>query len=405
MVLFSGEQLNFREKDEASTTSYSDEQINQKYIKGEMRIVTEQARYPLPSIPDMVNSKEKKYKLDPEFQRRLRWSHEKQSRLIESFIINVPIPPIFLYEYEYSFFEVMDGLQRLTAISQFYKDEFALEGLEEWPELNGKTYSELPEKIKEGIDRRYLSSIILLHETAKNKEEARILKQKVFERINSGGELLEPQESRNAIYDGPLNRLCMKLSENSYFIKAWGFPTVLEIKSGKISEKDNSYNQYRKMYDVELVLRFLAYRQRQNADVSTQKNVLDKYLQLGNKFSNEVLSNLENLFKATIKLVFEIFEGKAFWLWRSRADRKGNISWYWLERPTTVVYDPLMFVFSQYVEYSNEIIQHKEIFQQKITEFYENNPDAFEGREVGKSYQEKRIQLYHQFIKDILKIN
>ena len=173
------------------------------------------------------------YKLNPEFQRRHRWSKSQKSKLIESFIMNVPIPPIFLYEDSYSHYEVMDGLQRLTAIKEFYKDEFELEGLEEWPELNGKKYTTLPQQIKKGIDRRYLSSIILLQETAKNEIEAMQLKQLVFERINSGGVKLEPQESRNAVFNGPFNELCIKLARNEFLCKTWGIPlpTEDEIKN------------------------------------------------------------------------------------------------------------------------------------------------------------------------------
>ena len=107
--------------------------------------------------------------------------------------MNVPIPPIFLYENEYSHYEVMDGLQRMTTIYEFYQDKFALKGLEQWAELNGKVYSVLPEKIRQGIDRRYLSSIILLHESAKDQQKAQEMKQLVFERINSGGVKLDPK--------------------------------------------------------------------------------------------------------------------------------------------------------------------------------------------------------------------
>lgn len=96
----------------------SPELINEKYNDGEIRIVTEQARYPLDTISEKIVHNPK-YQLNPEFQRRHRWSVEKQSLLIESLIINVPIPPIFLYEFEFSQYEVMDGLQRLTAISSF----------------------------------------------------------------------------------------------------------------------------------------------------------------------------------------------------------------------------------------------------------------------------------------------
>ncbi|RNA78453.1 DUF262 domain-containing protein, partial [Staphylococcus aureus] len=89
---------------------------------------------PLNTIVSLVESED--YILNPEFQRRHRWDATRKSKLIESFIMNVPIPPIFLYEFEYSKYEVMDGLQRLTAISQFYKDEFILQDLGEWKELN-----------------------------------------------------------------------------------------------------------------------------------------------------------------------------------------------------------------------------------------------------------------------------
>ena len=203
-------------------TTKTDEEINEKYLKGEVRIVTEQARYPLSTIKDMFNGKD--YILNPDFQRRLRWDRIKQSKLIESFIINVPIPPIFLYEKDYSVYEVMDGLQRITAIKEFYEDKYALEGLEIWPELNSKKYSSLPEQVRKGIDRRYISSIILLKETAKDSEAAKALKQLVFSRINSGGAKLEDQEYRNALYPGPFNDLTIELARNQTFCDIFDIP-------------------------------------------------------------------------------------------------------------------------------------------------------------------------------------
>jgi len=298
-----------------SDVQQSDGVINRKYVKGDVRIVTEQARYPLNTIAGMVESDD--YKLNPEFQRRHRWDTDKKSRLIESFIMNVPVPPIFLYEDQFSHYEVMDGLQRLTAIHDFYRDRFALSGLVEWRELNGRTYTTLPDQIKRGIDRRYLSSIILLHETAKSDEEAQRLKQLVFERLNSGGVKLEPQESRNAIYNGPLNQLCIKLSRNEYLCRMWNIPapTDAELKEKSISDELLNNDSYRTMEDVELVLRFFAYRQRLEQQKGALEEYLDHYLKLGNLKSKALLDKLATLFESTVKLVYDTLGESAFFLY------------------------------------------------------------------------------------------
>ena len=134
--LLKGEKVSF--DDDVTKQKVSDEELNSRYAKGEIRIVTEQARYPLAGILGMLmevldsegGKKELRYKLDPEYQRRHRWSVERKSRLIESFLMNVPVPPVFLYERDLARFEVMDGRQRLTALSDFYANKFELTGLQ-----------------------------------------------------------------------------------------------------------------------------------------------------------------------------------------------------------------------------------------------------------------------------------
>ena len=171
-ALLDGERVSF-EADGAAPKA-TDEELNSRYVKGDIRIVTEQARYPLAGILQMLQETKQdgsgksapRYMLDPDYQRRHRWSDTRKSRLIESFLLNVPVPPVFLYERDLARFEVMDGRQRLTALSDFYADKFALTGLEYWPDLDGRRYSTLPTKVRDGIDRRYISSIILLQETA-----------------------------------------------------------------------------------------------------------------------------------------------------------------------------------------------------------------------------------------------
>lgn len=87
-------------------------QINEKYERGEQRIVTETNIEKLPNFVEAL--KRSQYmELRPFYQRRSRWDEERQSKLIESFIVNIPVPPLFLYERAYNQYEVMDGQQRI----------------------------------------------------------------------------------------------------------------------------------------------------------------------------------------------------------------------------------------------------------------------------------------------------
>ena len=398
MSLIEGEELQPDAEEQTEPADSMDQNINEKYVRGEIRIVTEQARYPLNAIAGIVESPS--YKLSPEYQRRHRWSVDQQSRLIESLIMNVPIPPIFLYEYDYSKYEVMDGLQRLTAIRDFYRDMYQLSGMTKWKELNGRSYSNLPEKIKEGIDRRYLSSVILLKETAQNEVDALHLKQMVFERINSGGERLTYQETRNAIYDGPLNYLCIKLSKAPELCRLWGIPEPEqnEINGEPPSDERVQNEDFRRMVDVELVLRFFAYRQKHKLHKGSALSVyLDTYLRLGNKFSKETLSSLESLFLETITIIEAAFGKNAFCLWRQRG---GNWSWY--DRPTTTVYDPLMRVMSNHLAQSETIRENSSLFQKKITQFYQDHYAVFEGRNVNINALKEREEKFEKFINETL---
>src|ERR1019366_5656169 len=157
----------------------SDEDINAKYSKRELRIVTESNREQLPNFVDALK-RPNWMELRPFYQRRPRWDKVRQSKLIESFIMNVPVPPLFVYESDLAKYEVMDGQQRITAIRDFYTNKLELAGLEQWPELNGRIYDKLPSEIKKGIDRRSISYFVLLKESAVTSEEEALLRQQVF---------------------------------------------------------------------------------------------------------------------------------------------------------------------------------------------------------------------------------
>lgn len=368
----------------------SDEEINAKYKRGEIRIVTEQARYPVKSIKAMLDSGD--YLLNPEYQRRKRWDNGKKSRLIESFIMNVPLPPVFLYEYDYSKYEVMDGLQRLTTIYDFYSGYFALEGMGYWKELEGKKYDELPEEIQKGIDRRYISSIVLLEETAKSQEEAEELKQIVFERLNSGGEKLTAQETRNALYNGSFNQLCIKLSKNEKFRKMWNIPL-----EGDTEEKLLNSEAYRKMDDVELVLRFFAYRFLDDFS-GTVETFLDAYLKQANTFSEATNQELEKLFNDVVEIAYALFGDKAF---------IPPVYERQVTKPQKTIYDPLMQSIAKHIEWKESLLRAA----QDIDEVnrYENRPiktdgiKLFDGRNTVPSVVMQRVEFFDNLFEPYLK--
>jgi len=388
MIKIEGEIFDIEKKKEEKIDK-TDDEINIKYKKGEIRIVTEQARYPVKSIKGMID--EDDYKLNPEYQRRKRWDDVKKSRLMESFIMNVPLPPIFLYEYEYAKFEVMDGLQRLTSIYDFYSGKFALKGLEYWKELNGKKYNELPSEVRRGIDRRYISSIVLLEETAKSEEEAEELKQIVFERLNSGGEKINPQETRNALYNGKMNQLCLKLSKNDNFRKMWRIPLESEGEDKLLSSE-----AYRKMDDVQLVLRFFSYRHLEKLKGFTIEEFLDEYLKQANDFSDETIEKLEVLFLDTINTIFEIFDKEAFF---------APVYERQVTKPQKMVYDPLMQSMAKNINNKKILLQNKnDILKNKYYQpkFIEERK-VFDGRNNNTIDINNRIEYFDKLFEEYKK--
>ena len=351
------------------STIFKEEEIIEKYKNGENRIVTEQARYPLINLNEIF---EENYNLKPEYQRKFVWDTERKSRLIESFIINIPIPPIFLYEIEYSKYEVMDGQQRVNTILDYYNDKFSLSGLEIWKELNGKKYSELPKDIKAGIDRRYLSAIILLKESSKDIFSEQKMKQFVFERLNTGGLRLENQEIRNALYPSKFNDLIIKLSENKIFKKLFD-----------IGEE--------RMENYEMVLRFFTYKSACYLGISkSTKELLDTYTRIAQKFNSKQVNELKELFENTIKFVYECFGEKAFY----------NLN----RNPEKMFYDALMIASAIYLENHNfKYTKIEKTINDKKISLINENKEFFNGKQTSIKNVQIRVKLILELLEEELR--
>ena len=345
--------------------------------------------------------KAKNYQLTPKYQRRITWDTKKRSKLIESFIMNVPVPPVFVYETEFNQYQVMDGLQRITAIIDFYSDKYELEELVQWPELNGRRYSQLPQKIKEGIDRRQLSVITLLKESSKNSSQEEEMKKMVFERLNTGGVTLEDQEIRNALYGGPFNDLCIELSKNNSFRKLWIITSDLQddLDTVDLQNYDDALlyaknKLYKRMYDVELILRFFTMRHIEEFNGKLSE-FMDACLRQGNHYSSEALNILKETFEDTIAKAEKLFSDKAFCQYTMV---RNKMTW---TAPQKMIYDPIMLALSQ-ISISTTDKMDIDINIQKLKEFYELNKDMFDGKRQSKKDIQKRVEIFISFIKELI---
>lgn len=224
--------------------------------------------------------------------------------------MNVPVPPIFLFEYDIGRYEVMDGQQRLNTIVGYITNDFKLSGLKVWSSLNGKQYSKLPARIRRGLERAKISSIILLADVNAGETDPAIgdIRTQVFDRLNTGGIKLNAQELRNSLYSGPLNNLIVQLASGRPFTDAWGIPAHEEHigEDGTIGDKLRMNSLYAQMKDCEIVLRFLAFRNEENIKGSV-RTILDRFMEENRRASEEAIEAYKFSFDSSFELAIEVF--------------------------------------------------------------------------------------------------
>jgi uncharacterized protein DUF262 len=247
----------------------------EKYAASQLRVVRETKDYQLDYLRYALQPGQGLIDTAPSYQRRLRWTTKKRSLLIESFLLNIPIPPIFLFERDYNEYEVIDGRQRLEALKAFLSNDFALSGLQFWGELNGKRFNSLPSVLRKGLLRRSLPAVILLAETSDTSADKIDVRQILFDRLNTGGIKLNPQELRNALYPGALNALVIKLARSDDFTAAWGIPGFTPQEEEQPPEALVKNPLYATLADAELVLRVFALR---DAVLTTEEGHSSEYL-------------------------------------------------------------------------------------------------------------------------------
>lgn len=256
------------------------------------------------SIGEVVNLyRDREIQIRPEFQRLFRWSIDQQSRLIESILLDIPIPPIFVAQREDGVWEVVDGLQRLSTVLKFLgelRDEATGKLLEAstlvktryLSALDGITFDSepysLPNPIRLQLKRARLDFRILLRESDPK------VKFELFDRLNSGGEPTSPQEVRTAL-------LLMRAPEFHQWLdglrNAEPFQGSLALTNRQLNEQ----------YDLELLVRFLALDQSSNERLRSFSDIdgflTDRILEMAEEMSSDKKEAVERRVRAVFDVI------------------------------------------------------------------------------------------------------
>jgi hypothetical protein len=281
------------EKDNFEDT-YGDEETEPVEIPKEVRHLRTQSYDK--SVRDLIAMiDDQDIDLDPDYQRNYLWDNKKASLLIESILLNIPIPVIYVAENDESQWNVIDGLQRLTSLERYFKNEFKLTKLDVLNELNGLTYHNLPPKPKRILNNGMLRVVVLLAETHPE------IKYDVFMRLNTGSVKLNEQELRNCLYRGSFNSFIKECRNNKVFQSCL-----------KITEP------HKRFADAELILRFFAIRENINLNTGElnypgrMKTFLNNYMVKNQTMTESRICELRDLFLHTMDNINSVLGATAF---------------------------------------------------------------------------------------------
>lgn len=251
--------------------------------------------YSVQFLVELMSENNLKIILAVPFQRNFIWKIDRASQLIESVILNVPIPPLYFSEEESGKWLVIDGLQRLNTLNGFFQNEFSLKGLDIIKELEGLKYKDLPPKAKDLL-RDGLMRVNVI-----KKDSHEDIKYDIFMRLNKGSVTLNYQELRNCLYRGHLNDFSKKFVEtNVDFLK------MINLK-----------RPHERYLDIEFIMRILALNEKleKNSEgnyiikdyTGRMVNFINDFMKRNSDKTADEAEGIINEFNKTILKVIEVF--------------------------------------------------------------------------------------------------
>ena len=303
---------------------------------GKSKIFTDQGD---PEVDSLFNKwKRGKLVIQPDFQRQFVWDQTKSCKLIESALLDIPLPVVYISQENDGKEYVIDGQQRLTSFFSYIDgtfpdgSSFKLKGLKIYKDLNRKKFSELDEEYQDAIRYCKLRTITFRKESDPN------LKFEIFERLNTGSVSLNDQELRNCIYRGTYNSLLKEMSQDSDFTGLMG-----------ITKPD------KRMKDIELVLRFSAfYHQTYLNYKPPMRSFLSKEMEKYQFINDDDSSELKAAFKNSISIIKSLLANHAFRRFYRGDAKNPNGNWE-AKKFNASLFDILMYSFAKEDKNDQEI--------------------------------------------------
>jgi len=328
-----------------------------------------------------ISSLHERYKrgrlvLDPKYQRKFVWDQKQASRLVESVLLKVPLPMIYLAEQLDGKEEVIDGQQRLTSLFHYMdgrfgqQDAFKLVGVSK--NISGKSFRDLDEASQDQI-RGYTIRVVTF-----NKESDIDLKYMIFERLNSGSVKLNHQELRNCTCWGKYNDLLKEMATESDFTKLLNFDTSGGDK---------------KMRDVELVLRFAAFFHAGYKNYKApMKNFLNRDMEQYRNIDDKDVSSLRNGFRNALSITKSLLGEHSFHRFiRGRGEDHRHGNWE-VQKYNVALYDILMGCFSY--RQKSEIQPHLDSLREALVDLMTGDEEFLNSID---RYTDGARQVAHRF--------
>ena len=298
------------------------------------------------SVRELLNMKvDGDLKIQPDYQRNFVATRKISSSLIESLLLNVPIPTIYLAEEEDGTLSVIDGQQRLTSFISFLEGkfpdgkDFRLSSLKIFSNLNKKMFIDLDQDYQKKIKNTTIHCIVI------KKESNSDIKFEIFERLNTGSTPLNQDELRNTVYRGKYIDLISKLSEN----------TLLH----KLVDKDE---MKKRMKYRGIILEFFAISEKSLLYTSTMKQFCNRELRENRNLSNEKQLEYINRFNHCLDLVNTVFGENAFQRYVPRTDKKEG--YYQKNKFSQAIFHLQMVGFTPYNK--NQILSKADVIREEF---------------------------------------